>query len=192
MNERDVRKALYMTELVHHSDGDTRVIDELGLIHGEARVDVAVINGVVHGFEIKSDADTLNRLQRQAAAYERVLDLMTLVAPMRHVNVARKSLPACWGLLSVECATDGTVVFTNIRRARRNTKLDAIAVASLLWRTEALSILEDVGHSTGLRYSRRSALYERLASVLRLNELRGRVRECLKNRSGWRVAGRRT
>src|SRR5438105_15140559 len=102
MNDSDVRRALHLTELVRHTDGDPRVVNKLGLIHGEVRVDVAVINGVVHGFEIKSDADTLNRLQRQAAAYERVLDLMTLVAPMRHLELARKPLRPCRGRLSVE------------------------------------------------------------------------------------------
>jgi hypothetical protein len=49
------------------------MLDEFGLEHGEVRVDVAVINGELHGYEIKSERDTLERLPRQVKAYSAVL-----------------------------------------------------------------------------------------------------------------------
>lgn len=63
MRDRDVRQALHRKVLKeHHGDADTLVLDELGLRHGTCRVDIAVVNGYLHGYEIKSDSDTLERL----------------------------------------------------------------------------------------------------------------------------------
>ncbi|WP_283807951.1 DUF2130 domain-containing protein [Bradyrhizobium macuxiense] len=58
--DRDVRQALHRKVLKErHGDADTLVLDELGLRHGTCRVDIAVVNGYLHDYEIKSDADTL-------------------------------------------------------------------------------------------------------------------------------------
>ncbi len=46
-------------------DPSTLIVDELGIRQGAARIDVTVINGVIHGYELKSDCDTLNRLPSQ-------------------------------------------------------------------------------------------------------------------------------
>jgi hypothetical protein len=53
------------------------IIDELGLCRGTVRVDIAVVNGVLKGYEIKGDQDTLRRLASQAATYNRIFDTMT-------------------------------------------------------------------------------------------------------------------
>lgn len=62
----EIRSALHRKKLRQlHERADTLVIDELGLAHAKARVDVAVINGCLHGYEIKSAQDTLDRLAGQ-------------------------------------------------------------------------------------------------------------------------------
>jgi hypothetical protein len=69
VRDRDVRQALHRKVLKeHHGDANTLVVDELGLRHGTCRVDIAVVNGFIHGYEIKSDADTLERLPRRRRA----------------------------------------------------------------------------------------------------------------------------
>jgi hypothetical protein len=50
-----------------------------GLDHGQVFVDVAVINGEIHGYELKSERDTLERLPRQVEVYSAVLGRATLV-----------------------------------------------------------------------------------------------------------------
>ncbi len=63
MRDRDVRQALRRKVLRDHiGDSSTLVLDELGLRHGTCRVDIAVVNSLLHGYEIKSDADNLARL----------------------------------------------------------------------------------------------------------------------------------
>ena len=44
---------------------NSRVVDELELLRGVVRVDVAVISDTLHGYEIKSASDNLIRLPNQ-------------------------------------------------------------------------------------------------------------------------------
>ena len=76
----DIRSALRSRLLAKHAaDADTVIIDELGVCRGKVRVDVAVVNGMLHGYEIKSDRDNLRRFSGQVDFYGKVLDRATLV-----------------------------------------------------------------------------------------------------------------
>src|SRR5262249_9341390 len=62
MRDGEIRAALHARLIVEHQgEPDTRFLDELSLC-GLVRVDVAVINGTLAGYELKSDLDTLRRL----------------------------------------------------------------------------------------------------------------------------------
>ncbi len=61
----------------HECDHDTKVVQEMGVWNGTVRIDIAVINGELGGFELKSDSDNLLRLPAQAELYSRVFDRMT-------------------------------------------------------------------------------------------------------------------
>src|SRR3954453_16495336 len=99
MRDREVREALHSKVLrEHHGQANTLVVDELGLRHGMVRVDIAVVNGFLHGYEIKSDADTLSRLPTQVDVYSKVLDRATLVVGERHVEKAKLCVPEWWGI----------------------------------------------------------------------------------------------
>ena len=81
LRDSDVRKAAYARLLSHaRTCPNTLVIDELGLDHGSCRIDIAVINGHIRGLEIKAEADTLDRLPHQVAAYGEVVDKASLRA----------------------------------------------------------------------------------------------------------------
>ena len=47
------------------------ILDELGICRGRVRIDLTVVNGLLHGYEIKSERDTLARLETQADLYGR-------------------------------------------------------------------------------------------------------------------------
>jgi len=99
VHDRELREALHHKLLKeHHGDTNTLVLDELGLRHGTCRVDIAVVNGYLHGYEIKSDADTLQRLPGQVSVYCAVLDRATLVVGEKHAEKAKAHLPDWWGL----------------------------------------------------------------------------------------------
>jgi len=186
MRDFDVREALRSRLLAEHAEdmASTLLVDELGLC-GESRVDLAVVNGSLTGYELKSARDRLDRLPNQVATYGRVLDYAYLVVAHSHLSQARKMLPSWWGIL-VAREEGGTVVLSHQRKARHNPAVDAGSLAQLLWRDEALSVLARHGLDRGVRTKARHVLWAKLADDLDLDQLRDEVRENLKARRGWR------
>ncbi len=190
MTDAAVRAAL-KEELYrrHAGDSETLIVEELGLRHGAARIDLAVINGRLLGIEIKSNSDSLQRLPKQAGIYNSVLDRVALVCGSRHMARALQLVPDWWGITLAESRSGGTIRLTPIRKPRDNPSLDPVAIARLLWREEALSALAGEGGDDGLRSKRRALIYAKLAEVISLDSLRARVRQQLRARSNWRSAG---
>ncbi len=187
MRDADLRTALLRRlDRRYSRDPETLILQELGLRHGAARVDIAVVNGALHGYELKSNSDSLGRLAGQARVYGSVLDRVTLVAGRRHVEEAMGLVPMWWGVQVAEMGPRGGILFSSVRRARKNPSQDIVAVAKLLWREEALDLLHQVGAARGVKSKPRAAIYARLAEVARPEEIRSRVRHRLRNRTGWR------
>lgn len=187
MRDRDVRAAL-KSQLVTEHERDREkalVLDELGLC-SEVRVDVAVVNGLFAGFEIKSARDRLDRLPGQVATYSRVLDHATLVVAERHLKSARRELRPWWGI-RVASVVDGTIEIEEERTPKQNPRIDPKALVQLLWKRESLDILADYGLDRGIRSKPREFAWDRLATSLPLDALRAHVRDTLKARREWRA-----
>ena len=86
---------------LHCKEPDTVLSNELGICQGNARIDLVAVNGQLHGYEIKSDRDSLRRLGTQAAMYGKVFDRVTLVCGERHLTSALEIIPAWWGVLRI-------------------------------------------------------------------------------------------
>jgi hypothetical protein len=186
MRDRDVRQALlaHLAEL-HAGDPDTRIVEEMGVWCGTARIDVAVVNGELCGFELKSERDTLERLPLQAEVYGLVFDRLSLVTTERHLKKADTIVPRWWGTYIVQQEFGG---LTKIRRARApqlNPRRDPVILAQLLWRSEALDLLNQHSLVAGYRSKSAKALHERLATGLPLKDLALGVRAALKVRTSW-------
>jgi hypothetical protein len=187
MRDLDVRKALHRKVLKeHHGDTNTLVIDELGLRHGACRVDIAVVNGYLHGFEIKSDSDTLERLPAQIAVYNTVLDRATLVVGEKHASKAQELLPDWWGVKIAYEGPRGGIDFSQAKNPQLNQAIDPIAISELLWKDEVVSILRDLGTPEVFLRKPRGALYRQLAEVVELKDLRDLMRRTLRARAKWR------
>lgn len=188
MNDQQLRCAVKQKILSHYADDpDTRIFDELGIRHGAARIDIAVVNGIIHGFELKSERDTLKRLPRQVQMYNSVLDRVTLVVASRHANEASRLVPEWWGIKIAEMTPDGFLDVSDSRAAYDNPSLNILSVSKLLWRKEALTLLDEFGEAVRLRYKPRAIVYARLAEVADLDTVRERVRRQLKGRQTWRA-----
>lgn len=184
----DIRRALRREiERRHRGEPDTLIVEELGLCQGVARVDVAVINGNVHGYEIKSEHDTLARLPGQTGIYNRTLDYVTVVTAPTHSGEIANVVPAWWGIwTAVQCGDQ--LRLQSERTPRHNPNVNPFALAQLLWREESLRALADRGLAEGMWSKPRKELWSRLALKLTVEELGEVVRECLKRRGAdWRV-----
>ncbi len=163
-----------------------RIIEELGVQHGNARIDIAVVNGTMHGYEIKSDQDTLKRLPEQMDIFNAVFDKMTLIVGKNHLYEAINIVPDWWGIVIAKTNSNGSVVFSRIRRTEINKNQNSVSVARLLWREEALRILEEQGEARGFYSKPRNSIYEKLALVLDQKTLGDKVREAIFIREDWR------
>ncbi len=191
MRDSDIRTALReRLSKVHALEPDTLILDELGLCEGATRVDMAVVNGEICGYEIKSDRDTLLRLPSQAAIYERTLDRISIVVGWKYKDIVEATLPSYWGITTARQGPDG-VLLQDVRPAELTPGREKFAVAQLLWREEAWAILVATGHSKGLSAKPRADLWNRLAEVFSIAELGVHVRTCLKARDGWRKVPRK-
>jgi hypothetical protein len=177
---------------LYSNDPGTVILDELGLRHGYSRIDVVVVNGSLHGFEIKSDRDTFRRLARQAETYNRVLDFVTLVTGQRHADHALGTVPEWWGIQLAQGELHEGIHLVEVRKPSQNPAPDKLAIAKLLWREEALAFLEELGAADGFRYKPRRLVYSRLAEIVELDALRAHVRCRLRSRRGWRSGERQT
>lgn len=169
----------------HASDPKTIVIQEMGLCQGDARVDLAVINGHLHGYEIKSDEDDLDRLASQRDHYGRVFDRMTIVAGATHLSKIRGMIPKWWGIARAE-SDGGGLKIRKVRREKPNPNVDPKALVQLLWRDEVLEKLRQLNMHIGLMDKPRKILWAKLVKGLSIVELTQEVRERLRSRQFWR------
>lgn len=186
MRDRDIRAALWaLLDEEHANDPDTLVLDELGICQGETRADVAVVNGSLAAFEIKSDRDTLTRLPGQVEAYQRVFDIVTVIVGGRYVERIVEAIPETWGVIQA-VPEPHSVELRPLREPLKNERVDPLSVTQLLWRDEALALLEGRGLAKGLRSKPRRLLWQAIVDQLSPEEVSEAVRAQLKAREGWR------
>lgn len=144
-------------------------------------MDIALVNGELSGFEIKSDVDGLGRLASQTAQYARVFNQLTLVCAPRHARTALARLPKWWGLWVAE--PQGARPLDELRTGAPNPGVCMRATAGLLWRDEMLELLVDGGASGMGGRPRRdlvAAIVDVFDEVTLCAEVRQRLRERLR------------
>jgi hypothetical protein len=186
LGDADIRAALLQRLFSCHArEPDVAFLEEIGLCRGQAYVDVTVVNGSLHGYEIKSDRDSLRRLAGQVALYGRVLDRATLVVGTRHVEDADEVIPEWWEILIADVSA-GAVRFRRRRRGRRNPARDCRALVELLWLSDALELLAAREAIRGYRGKPRRAVWDRVCELYSVDEVADAVRKQLKARSAQR------
>jgi hypothetical protein len=183
----EIRAALYGKKLsAYRSAPNTIVVDELGLSHAKARIDVAIINGCVHGYEIKSSLDTLYRLPAQLKLYGQCLEKLTLVCAPCHIEKIEKIAPEWCGILMAKKGARAAITFTTVRRTGSNSQIDSAQLAHLLWRPEAVALLSRFESRKKILNKPRKELYEALASLMTVRQLTIAIREFMQLRRAWR------
>lgn len=138
IGDPEIRRVLVGTRLKRISERKGgMIVHELGLAHAKSRIDVATINGIIHGFEIKSAQDNLERLPNQLKIYAQALQKLTMVVASRHLKVVETLVPVWCGLIDVSTGPRGGTRLRTIRKASKNPTLDPFVLAHLLWRNEA-------------------------------------------------------
>ena len=191
MLDKDVRQAVKDKILrAHINDPSTLVIDELGLDHGRNRVDIAVINGELHGYELKSDSDNLLRLPQQSMTYSSIMDKVTLVVGEKHAQEAINIIPDWWGIKIATMNHRGSVNIVTYRRNKKNKDIDPFELSKLIWKEEALALLAiKIKVDWRIRKLTRKDIYKLIVDTFSLDEIRDNTRAILKSRINWRQFG---
>lgn len=188
LGDVEIRKRLSQ-DLLHEPSCDscTLVLHEFNVCNGQARIDIALINESINGYEIKSDKDTLDRLPGQIEVYGRVFDTVTLVVGAGLYKESVKMVPKWWGIkVATECCEDRVRV-EDVREPGWNDEVDAFALAQFLWKDELVEIINLEGGDKRLRYQPRFKLWAYVADTLPLESIQTYVRKFMKNRpSTWR------
>jgi hypothetical protein len=184
MRDASIRQLLRNTELLQYkNDGSSKIVEEMNIPAAKARIDMAVINGYLHGFEIKSACDTLQRLPNQIEAYTKVFDFLSIVTEDKYHERILEITPSWIGVL---ICIEKTNEIKQIRAASLNAQKNCFHIAKLLWREEIIDVL--VEHKIKFRKKDRNWLLCELLSeqidIITLSEI---VRKKLKSRTDWKL-----
>lgn len=168
---------------------DCLFVDEVVL--GKARVDLLDLSEELHGYEIKSDHDSYERLANQRRQYNRYLSKITAVVGYSKIHEIKLHIPDFWGIITVYRSPTGKPVYEVIREAYPNPYFDKAYAVGVLWRKELLEILcERHKVSKTGRYSklRRWKLASNLQKELSPKQTVEVIRSCYLKRlsEGWR------
>ncbi len=99
MYDKDIREPLF--DFLDEKYGKNRIFEEKRM--GRSRADIImVVENEIIGLEIKSDADTYERLKRQARDYNKYCDRNYVVIGKSHLKHVSEHIAKCWGIICVQ------------------------------------------------------------------------------------------
>jgi hypothetical protein len=109
---------------------------------GDCKADVAILNGTSTVYEIKSERDSLSRLERQIENYRKVFASVFVIAGENHVETVLKATPSDVGVMSLDRR-----YYTFMRREAKNDpgRTCPLTVFEALRTHEAKAVLLDLG-----------------------------------------------
>ncbi len=136
--DKDIREPLF--EFLEDRYGKVRLLEEQ--VMGQSRADIVmVVPKALYGIEIKSDADTYARLERQVRDYNLYYDYNMVVVGTRHAAHIEEHVPDWWGIITVEQDGEKTDLYL-MREAQENPQMDWSHKIEILWRPELAHIQE--------------------------------------------------
>jgi hypothetical protein len=185
MNDFDIRLAMKMTTLSDFYLDDSIIVEELSLPSTGSRIDIAVINGALRGYEIKSSCDTLVRLKKQIVGYTKVFDYLSIVTEEKYLKKIMAISPD-W--IDVLCLTtlDNHPSMITARNGYLNAHREGFYIAKMLRKEEMQALLNEYG-ILYKKSSRAWTLSEILAETLDIDDLAYSVRLKLKHRTDWKL-----
>lgn len=156
-----------------------RVFEEK--IMGKSRADLILVTeeGLV-GIEIKSDADTYERLKRQVRDYDRFCDRNYIAVGKSHEKHVTEHIPGHWGIYCVSMK-DGEPVIELKKEATEHKKCQVKEQIRWMWRMELNQLLE-WNHLPKYRQKSKRFVREKLMERVEESLLKKQMRELLFER----------
>jgi hypothetical protein len=139
---------IYKAALIHrillgkHSLQTASMLNEFRV--GDCKADLAILNGTATVYEVKSERDSLTRLERQVAAYKKVFAKVYVIVGENHVAGVLNSVPKDVGVMRL----DNRHYVSTLREAvDRPERTSPAAIFDSVRTLEARMILESYGVS---------------------------------------------
>lgn len=137
---------VYKAALTHkillgtHSLNTASMLTEFRI--GRCKADVVILNGTGTVYEIKSERDSLSRLERQIADYRKVFASVNVIAGEKHIRNVLSTVPEDVGVLELSNRYQ-----IHTRRAAQNTpeRTDSVSIFDVITSREAGLILTKLG-----------------------------------------------
>lgn len=163
LGDKEIRFAL-IERLKKASNSPKAILEELRVHNGNAIADVVAVYKDLHCYEIKSDKDSIERVEKQAKYYDLVFRKTTLVTTEKHAARATKYTPDHWGIVVVRI-NEGNVSFIPKRKAELSPAFNKQLALLTLWKSELTALAEPISSSNLTKLSRKT-LAEMLANNL--------------------------
>ena len=132
MKDKEIRNILIAYLKVKHEE--IRIYQEKSI--GSAICDVMAVTDRLIGFEIKSDGDNYQRLERQIEFYDKFFDENYIVVSKKHIASAEIKVPKHWGIIYID---DNGINVS--RKASKNTNVSRRRQLTVLWKLELKNLL---------------------------------------------------
>lgn len=163
----------------HHS-----IFEEVPVAGGLARADLVVTGEAIECFEIKSERDSLKRLQEQGYYYQKAFEKVTLVLASKHVAAAQLIAPEWWGIIEVNESGE----LKRRKAGKKNPSLDGFGMLSLLNSAEVRSGLKLQLAMQGLSRMTSQELKKTATDNLTVKDIRNLVQHIFESRKWeWRL-----
>lgn len=130
LDDRDIRRVI----LKHVSNyKHVKVSEEVPTYSGKARADLIAINGHINAYEIKSDYDSLDRLNNQIKEYDKSFEKNNIITGFKYIEKVSEIVPSYWGIIQViKNKKSGKLSMDNVRLAKMNPNIDFVSMLGLV------------------------------------------------------------
>lgn len=137
LRDREIREPLF--EFLEEYFGRVRIIEEKTM--GKSRADVVmVMEDALVGIEIKSDADTYTRLERQVRDYNKYFDYNIAAVGTSHGHHIAEHIPPWWGIITIEEVSSGADLYFYRKMSPNPRSVSMKRQLNFLWRPELAHI----------------------------------------------------
>lgn len=127
-------KSSFVNKVLLKNNSHTSIIFELN--SGTSRVDLCKINGHSIAFEIKTDLDNFNRLNKQLNDYFRIFEKVFVICSSKNINNIIKLIPDECGIYSYHITKTGKYIFNKERDALFSSQINSKNQLLLFTKTE--------------------------------------------------------
>ncbi|MED0736279.1 sce7726 family protein [Aneurinibacillus thermoaerophilus] len=145
----------------------------------KSRLDVGRINGYSYAYEIKTELDSLTKLQKQIAHYALVFEFITVILHPKHLSKASEMLPDFCGIITYHIDSLGCQ-FQSVREALKSPCINSKTQIDTLNSKDLEYILKFIGEKNipAKRSEREAALFSNVDFV----DINFLFKEAIKNR----------